>query len=145
MRRPQRWNIRLVRTFMLLVGPVSSLYDFLTFYVLLHVFHFDEGLFQTGWFLESLATQTLVLFVIRTVARPWKDRPSVPLTVTTLLVVLVGGILPYSPLAPPLGLHPLPAAYFLLLAVVTVTYLALVELVKGHVMKGILASGDRIA
>ena len=141
-RRPQRWNIRLVRSFMLIVGPISSLYDFLTFYVLLHVFRFDEALFQTGWFVESLATQTLVLFVIRTVARPWKDRPSLPLTITTLLVVAVGIALPYTPLAPPLGLHPLPASYFLFLAVVTLSYLALVELVKGRVMKRVLRPAE---
>jgi Mg2+-importing ATPase len=138
LRRPQRWNIRLVRSFMLIVGPVSSLYDFLTFYVLLHFFRFEEGQFQTGWFLESLATQTLVLFVIRTAGRPWKDRPSWPLTATTLLVVLIGGILPATPLAPALGLHPLPASYFLFLALVTLTYLAVVEIVKGRVMKRIL-------
>jgi P-type Mg2+ transporter len=137
-RRPQRWNVRLIRSFMLIVGPVSSLYDFLTFYVLLYVFRFDEGLFQTGWFLESLATQTLVLFVIRTIARPWKDRPSLPLTITTLLVVLIGAALPYTPLASPLGLHPLPASYFVFLVLVTITYLAVVEIVKRRVMKRIL-------
>jgi Mg2+-importing ATPase len=137
-RRPQRWNVQLIRSFMLVVGPISSLYDLLTFAVLLYVFRFNEGLFQTGWFLESLATQTLVLFVIRTVARPWKDRPSTPLTVTTLLVVLAGCLLPYTSLAAPLGLHPLPPPYFVFLIVVTVTYLALVEVVKGFVMKRIL-------
>jgi Mg2+-importing ATPase len=137
-RRPQRWNIRLVRSFMLVVGPISSLYDFVTFFVLLKVFRFGEGPFQTGWFLESLATQTLVLFVIRTMSRPWKDRPSTPLTLTTLMVVVAGCVLPYTPLAPLLGLYPLPAAYFLFLAVATLTYLALVELVKGWVMKRVL-------
>src|SRR5262249_4750710 len=62
--RPQRWDIGLIRRFMLAIGPVSSAYDFLTFFVLLRVFHFGETLFHSGWFLESLATQTLVLFVI---------------------------------------------------------------------------------
>jgi Mg2+-importing ATPase len=76
---PQRWNIGMIRNFMLLIGPVSSLYDFLTFYVLLRVFHFGETLFHTGWFLESLATPTLVLFVIRTAVRPWSNRRGVPL------------------------------------------------------------------
>ena len=94
----QRWNIGLVRNF-ILIGPVSSVYDFLTFYVLLRVFHFSEVSFHTGWFVESLATQTLVLFVIRTAGRPWRHRPSVPLTVTTLTVVVIGGVLPYTPLA----------------------------------------------
>src|SRR5207244_4104989 len=68
-RRPQRWDISLIRKFMLVIGPVSSLYDFITFFTLLYVFHFGEELFHTGWFLESLATQTLVLFVIRTVGK----------------------------------------------------------------------------
>ena len=79
-RRPHRWDIRIIRDFMLLIGPISSIYDFLTFFVLLKVFHADETLFHTGWFVESLATQTLVIFVIRTAGRPWRDRPSVALT-----------------------------------------------------------------
>jgi Mg2+-importing ATPase len=78
--RPQRWNIDLIRNFMLLVGPVSSLYDFLTFWVLLTVFRASEPLFHTGWFVESLATQTLVLFVIRTAGNPLRSRPSGALT-----------------------------------------------------------------
>jgi P-type Mg2+ transporter len=134
-RRPQRWDIRLIRNFMIVIGPVSSLYDFLTFFVLLRVFQFDEARFQSGWFLESLATQALVLFVIRTVGSPWTDRPSSPLTVTTLLVVLVGALLPYTPVGPALGLYPLPAAYFMFLAVVVGTYLVLVEIVKELVMR----------
>jgi P-type Mg2+ transporter len=129
-RRPQRWNARVIRNFMLIVGPVSSMYDFLTFYVLLHVFGFGEQAFQTGWFVESLATQTLVLFVIRTAGRPWRHRPSKPLATTTLLVVALGAALPYTPLGPPLGLVPLPAAYFAFLAVVVLTYLIFVEIVK---------------
>jgi Mg2+-importing ATPase len=136
--KPQRWNIGLIRNFMLLIGPVSSLYDFLTFYVLLRVFHFGEELFHTGWFLESLATQTLVLFVIRTAGRPWRHRPSVPLMLTTVIVVVVGGVLPYTPLANSLGLAPLPAAYFLFLGAVLATYLAIVEVVKHRVMQRLL-------
>jgi Mg2+-importing ATPase len=132
---PQRWDVRLIRNFMLVIGPVSSVYDFLTFFVLLRVFHFGEGLFQTGWFVESLATQTLVLFVIRTVGRPWSNRPSGPLTVTTLLIVLIGAILPYTPAAGPLGFAPLPPAYFLFLAGAVGTYLVLVEIVKARVMR----------
>ena len=132
---PQRWDIRLIRNFMLVIGPVSSVYDFLTFFVLLRVFHFGEGLFQTGWFVESLATQTLVLFVIRTAGRPWSNRPSGPLTVTTLLIVLIGAVLPYTPAAGPLGLAPLPPAYFLFLTLAVGTYLVLVEIVKAQVMR----------
>ncbi len=131
---PQRWDIGLIRRFMLILGPVSSLYDFLTFFVLLRVLGFGETLFHTGWFLESLATQTLVLFVIRTVGRPWTNRPSLPLTITTLLVVLVGAVLPFSPVARPLGLTPLPLTYFVFLTLVVGTYLVVAEVVKHRIM-----------
>ena len=128
--RPQRWNIDVIRNFMLLIGPVSSLYDFLTFWVLLAVFRAPESLFHTGWFVESLATQTLVLFVIRTAGNPLRSRPSAALTVTTIAIVLVGLLLPFSPLAAPLGFVPLPAMYFLFLGLATGTYLVLVEIAK---------------
>jgi Mg2+-importing ATPase len=137
--RPQRWNIGMIRNFMLLIGPVSSLYDFLTFYVLLRVFHFGETLFHTGWFLESLATQTLVLFVIRTAGRPWNNRPSLPLIVTTLTVVAVGAFLPQTPAAGALGFAPLPPAYFAFLLSVVGTYLVIVEIVKRKVMQRLLS------
>ena len=138
-RGPQRWNIGTIKKFMLLTGPVSSAYDFLTFYALLKVFHFGETLFHTGWFVESLATQTLVLFVIRTAGRPWRNRPSAPLIVTTLLVVLIGVLLPYSPAARPLGLAALPASYFLFLVPIIVTYLVVIEIVKAKVMQRMVA------
>jgi Mg2+-importing ATPase len=141
--RPQRWNIGMIRNFMLLIGPVSSAYDFLTFYVLLRVFHFGETLFHTGWFLESLATQTLVLFVIRTGGRPWSNRPSVPLIVTTLAVVAIGAVLPQTPAAGALGFAPLPPDYFLFLLVVVGTYLAIVEMVKRSVIQRLLPSSAR--
>jgi Mg2+-importing ATPase len=130
LRGPQRWDMRLIRNFMILIGPISSLYDFLTFYVLLHYFHASEPLFHTGWFVESLATQTLVLFVIRTMGNPFRSRPSLPLTVTTILMVIVGILLPFSPLAGLLGFTPLPGPYFTFLAASTLTYLLLVEIAK---------------
>jgi Mg2+-importing ATPase len=134
-RTPQRWNISQIRNFMLLIGPISSLFDFLTFLVMIKVFHATEILFHTGWFVESLATQTLVLFVIRTRKRPWKSRPSLPLSVTTLVIVLVGLILPVSPLARILGFTPLPPAYFLFLVAATATYLSLVEIAKERLFR----------
>jgi P-type Mg2+ transporter len=120
---------------MLFIGPVSSIFDFLTFYVLLTIFQSSATLFHTGWFVESLATQTLVLFVIRTAGNPFKSRPSRPLTITTLLIVLIGLVLPYSPLAGLLGFVPLPPLFFPILALFTLTYLALVELVKRRLMR----------
>ncbi|MBI4628832.1 MAG: HAD-IC family P-type ATPase, partial [Candidatus Rokubacteria bacterium] len=133
--RPRRWNVRTLRNFMLLIGPISSLYDFLTFFVLLKVFHASEAFFHTGWFVESLATQTLVLFVIRTAGSPLRSLPSRPLAVTTIASVAIGLALPWSPLAPVLGLVRLPPAYFLFLGPATLTYLALVEIVKRPLMR----------
>jgi Mg2+-importing ATPase len=99
LRKPQHWDISLIRNFMVFIGPISSIFDFLTFYVLLHFFHAGEVLFHTGWFVESLATQTLVLFVIRTVQNPLRSRPSRPLMATVLIIVAAGTLLPFSPLA----------------------------------------------
>ncbi len=127
---PRRWDMTLIRNFMIFIGPISSLYDFLTFYVLLHFFHAGQAEFHTGWFVESLATQTLVLFVIRTTQNPFKSRPSVPLAITTILIVIVGIRLPDSFLAHRLGFTLLPAPFFTFLAISTVTYLLLVELAK---------------
>jgi Mg2+-importing ATPase len=141
--RPQRWDMRLIRDFMLLVGPVSSLFDFATFYVLLHVLHANEPLFHTGWFVESLATQTLVLFVIRTMENPLVSRPSAALTMTTLAVVIVGLALPATPLAQLLGFTVLPPSYFAFLVAATLMYLILVEVVKRALIRYRAAASPR--
>lgn len=133
--KPRRWDIKLIGDFMIYIGPISSIYDFLTFFIMLGVFHASESLFHTGWFVESLATQTLVLFIIRTAGNPLRSRPSRPLTITTLLVVCVGIILPFTPLADALGFTPLPGLYFLFLAAMSITYLLLVEVVKRWLMR----------
>jgi P-type Mg2+ transporter len=130
-REPQRWNVRAIRNFMLLIGPVSSVYDFLTFFALLRVFHASERLFHSGWFVESLATQTLVIFVIRTAKNPLRSRPSLPLAATVLGVVALGVALPFVPAAQRLlGFEPLPPLFFVFLFVVVTTYLVLVQLAK---------------
>ena len=137
--RPQRWHLSLIRNFMLLIGPLSSLYDFLTFFVLLQVFQASAALFHTGWFVESLATQTLVIFIIRTAGNPLRSRPSLPLTLTTVLMVGVGVVLPFTSLAPLLGFVPLPPAYFAFLGGATLTYLLLVEGVKRRLLRYLVA------
>ena len=129
-RTPRRWDMKLIRNFMIFIGPISSIYDFLTFYVLLHFFHASEPVFHTGWFVESLATQTLVLFVIRTMGNPLRSRPSLPLAITTVAIVIIGTFLPFSPLAGILGFVPLPAPYWPFLIFSVVTYLFLVEIAK---------------
>jgi Mg2+-importing ATPase len=115
------------------------LYDFLTFVVLLQVFHASAALFHTGWFVESLATQTLVIFSIRTAGNPLRSRPSLPLTLTTVLMVGVGVVLPFTSLAPLLGFVPLPTAYFAFLGEATLTYLLLVEGVKRGLLQYLVA------
>ncbi len=134
-KKPQHWDIGLIRSFMIFIGPISSIFDFLTFFIMLRIFNAGAVLFHTGWFVESLATQTLVLFIIRTAGNPLRSRPSRPLAITTLLIVAIGILLPYTPLARPLGFTPLPALYFLFLAGMTIIYLLLVELVKHRLMR----------
>jgi Mg2+-importing ATPase len=131
---PRRWNVRSIRQFMLGVGPISSLYDFLTFYVLFAWLHASQAEFHTGWFVESLATQTLVLFVIRTAGSPLRSHPSKPLIATVFAAVITGTALPFTPIGADLGLIPLPPVFFAFLAVATATYLLLVELVKRRFM-----------
>ncbi|MGZ4859917.1 MAG: magnesium-translocating P-type ATPase [Candidatus Angelobacter sp.] len=133
-RAPQHWDIKLIRNFMIFIGPISSIYDFLTFYVLLALLHAREAEFHTGWFVESLATQTLVLFVIRTSGNPFRSRPSRALTATTIGMVLLGIVLPFTPIGPRLGFTPLPPVYFGFLTAATVTYLFLVEIAKRFLM-----------
>jgi Mg2+-importing ATPase len=130
LRVPHRSDITLVRRFMLFVGPISSIFDFLTFFVLLRFFRADETFFHTGWFVESLCTQTLVLFVIRTFEPPWKSRPAGALVATVLLVVAAGLALPAMPFAPLLGFRPLPWTFYLFVGGATVVYLGVVERAK---------------
>jgi P-type Mg2+ transporter len=128
---PSHWNIGFIRRFMLVFGPISSLFDFLTFGLMLGVLHAGATEFRTGWFVESLATQTLIIFAIRTRKVPFfRSRASVPLTITSLTVVALGVLLTISPLAHLLGFTPLPWKFFGALAGFVVVYLILVEFSK---------------
>ncbi len=130
--KPKRWQIGFIRQFMAIIGPISSIYDFLTFGVLLWGFHAstNESLFHTGWFVESLATQTLVVFVIRTAANPLKSRPSRPLLISVWAIVTVATVLPYTPLGALLRFTPLPVSLLATIAILAVTYLFVVQAVK---------------
>jgi Mg2+-importing ATPase len=130
--RPKRWQIGFIRQFMTIMGPISSLYDFLTFGVLLWWFHAatNAPLFRTGWFVESLATQTLVVFVIRTAGNPFKSRPSGRLLSGVIAVSVAGAVLPYTPLGPLLGFTPLPLSLLGAISLLALTYLFLVQAVK---------------
>ena len=123
--RPKRWQIGFIRQFMAINGPISSIHDFLTFGVLLWVFHAskNESLFHTEWFVESLATQTLVVFVIRTAVNPLKSRPSRPLLISVLVSVTIATVLPYTPLGALLRFTPLPLSLLAAIAFLALTYL----------------------
>lgn len=134
--RPTLWDVRFIRWFMLVFGPISSLFDFLTFGLMLAVFHAHASLFQSGWFIESLATQTLIILAIRTRRIPfYKSRASWPVILSAVAIATIGALLPYSPLASPFGFRPLPALFFLALLGMILCYLALVEIAKHFFFK----------
>jgi Mg2+-importing ATPase len=125
---PKKWDISFVRKFTLFFGPFSSLYDFLTYGIMLFIFSADAALFQTGWFVESFWTEVLVIFVIRTRRIPFvTSRPGKWLTLLTLSCVAFGTIIPFTPLGSFLGFVPLPTQYWILLILMVATYLLLVD------------------
>ncbi len=130
--RPKRWDISFIRKFMVVLGPVSSLFDFLTFFIMLLIFHATVPLFQTAWFIESICTQTLVVFVIRTRRKPFfKSKPSKYLILSSLIIVGFSLLLPFTSfgdkyfhfVAPPF-------TFFIALALVVGAYLVLAEIIK---------------
>jgi Mg2+-importing ATPase len=133
--RPRPWNIDEIKRFILFIGPISSIFDYTTFFVMLWVFHCWDpsraAVFQTGWFVESLMTQTLIIHVIRTNKIPFlQSRASWPLTATTLAIMALGMWLPYSPLASSLGLTSLPRMYWPILMLTLLSYMALTQTIK---------------
>ena len=134
--RPSHWDIGFIRRFMIRFGPISSLFDFATFAVMLWGFNAAAPEFRSGWFVESLATQTLIVFVIRTRRVPFlRSRPSRPLLASALTVVAVGTLIPQSPLNDTLGFAPLKSAFFAVLVAFVIGYLACVEVAKHYFYK----------
>jgi Mg2+-importing ATPase len=135
---PRRWDVGGIGRYMVCIGPLSSLFDYATFALMAWVFHAlgDPALFQTGWFVESLLSQTLIVHVIRTNRIPFvESRPSRALVLMTLAICTLGVWLPFSPLAGWLGLARLPAGYWPWLAGILVAYLALTQVVKAWVVR----------
>ncbi len=131
--KPRKWTIGEIRRFILFIGPISSIFDYMTFFIMLYVFNAwsNPTLFHTGWFVESLFTQTLIIHVIRTNKIPFiQSWASWPLIFTSLIIVSVGAGLTVSPLAETLGFVALPPLYWMLLAVMLVCYAVLTQLVK---------------
>jgi len=140
---PRHWEVGFIQKFMICVGPVSSVFDFLTFFVMLKVFSAGEALFHTGWFVESIATQVLVIFIIRTRGNPLRSRPSPWLIVSSLSVVAFAMVLPFLPFATYLGFVPLPGKFFLFLFAMVLSYLLAVEFVKLWFYHGIGKKGAK--
>ncbi|MBS7616808.1 magnesium-translocating P-type ATPase [Candidatus Bathyarchaeota archaeon] len=129
--KPKRWDISFIRRFMIFLGPISSIFDFLTFFIMLFVFNATEPLFQTAWFLESLSTQTFVIFVIRTKRSPfYKSKPSKLLLLSSVAIVTFASILPFTPLGELFQFVAPPFTFYLVLVGLVGTYLTLVEVVK---------------
>jgi P-type Mg2+ transporter len=127
---PRKWSVAVIRRYMIWMGLVSSIFDFLTFGVLIFGFKAGPELFRTGWFIESLATQTLVILIIRTRGIPWRSRPSRALVFSTTAAVAAGVILPFTPLAGVLGFAR-PSLFLLaMITLMVILYLAMAEVVK---------------
>jgi Mg2+-importing ATPase len=134
--KPRHWNIDFIKNYMIFFGPLSSIFDFATFGVMLFVFHARDSLFQTGWFIESIATEILIVFVIRTARTPFfLSKPSKWLFATCTFLTILGVALPFTPLAKPLGFMVPPPAYFVILIFLISAYLFLVETVKSFFLK----------
>jgi Mg2+-importing ATPase len=131
--KPRQWTIGKILRFILFIGPISSIFDYLTFFMMLYVFNcwHNPALFHTGWFVESLFTQTLIIHVIRTNKIPFVESwASRPLILTSIIIVAVGACLTISPLANTLGFVPLPPLYWLFLAIMLLGYAILTQVVK---------------
>ncbi len=138
--KPRPWSIDEIRKFIFFIGPISSIFDYSTYFVMLYIFSCWEpakaSLFQTGWFIESLMTQTLIIHVIRTNKIPFlQSRPSIPLMTTTGLIMVLGVCLPFSPVGPSLGLVALPPLYWPILLVTLLSYVVLTQFVKTWLLR----------
>ena len=128
--RPQVWDMSGLIRFAAIMGPLSALFDFLTFGVLVFVFNASPAEFRTTWFLESMATQILVIFIIRTNGRPWQDLPRPVLAVSSLVALLIAMVLPFTPVGGWFGFEVPPLAMLVGTGIVVIVYLVSAELLK---------------
>jgi Mg2+-importing ATPase len=136
--KPKKWNFKNIKRFILFFGPISSIFDYATFFVMLYVFHAwnNQALFHTGWFVESIITQTFIVHIIRTSKIPFfQSRASWPLIISTFCVMAVGIYLPFSPFARAFQLLPLPPFYFVLLFIGLVLYFVITQFLKMYFIK----------
>lgn len=135
---PRRWDIGNVLKFMLFIGPISSIFDYATYFAMLFIFNAwrDPALFQTGWFVESLLSQTLIIHVIRTARVPFvESRASAALIATSLIICALGVLLPFTEIGTALGFRPLPGFYWVVLSGILASYLWLTYLMKGWLLR----------
>ena len=133
LKEPRRWDISNLTRFVLMIGPISSIFDYITFFIMLYVFKAwaQPGLFQAGWFVESIVSQTLIIHIIRTARIPFfESRASNQLILATLVIVCIGAVIPYTPLGTTLGFQPLPALYWPILLAMGLGYAVLTQIVK---------------
>jgi Mg2+-importing ATPase len=128
--KPRRWNIQFIRNFMMTFGIVSSVFDYLTFGVLLLILHATTDQFRTGWFIESVISASVIVLVIRTRKSFFRSKPGKYLLIATLLIVVVTIIFPFTPLAELLGFQPLPITILLVIGMIVVLYIIAAEMVK---------------
>jgi Mg2+-importing ATPase len=128
--KPRRWDIKFIRNFMLTFGPVSSVFDFLTFSVLLFILHAQPDQFRTGWFLESVISASVIVLIIRTRRSFFKSRPGRYLLIATLLILGVTLLFPFTPLGQLFGFNPLPVSFLLLLGIIVILYMIGAEMAK---------------
>jgi Mg2+-importing ATPase len=133
--RPGRWNIRFIGRFMVEFGLLSSLFDFLTFGVLLGTFHAAPNLFRTGWFVESLLTELVIALVVRTRRPFFRSRPGNLLLFSTLALIFFSMAISYLPFVKYIGFVPLPFPLLIILGVITLMYVAATEAAKGHLFR----------
>ena len=133
--KPRRWDVKYIRRFMIIFGVQSSVFDFLTFGLLLYIFHVSAEEFRTGWFMESLLTEIVILLIIRTQRPLYKSKPSTYLLAASLLTFCVSVTLPYLPFSKMFGLIPLPLWLLLAMIGIAVLYAIATELTKKYVLK----------
>jgi len=131
LKKPKKFNLDLIKKYMLWFGPINTLYDLIALAILVFFFKASAITFRTGWFIESISTQILVFFVIRTRKSPfWKSKPGKGILISCLAMFAFALIVPYTPLGNIFGFTPLPALYFVFLAGMIITYLLLAEIGK---------------
>ena len=139
--KPSHWRIEYIRKFMIVFGAASSIFDFATFALMLWGFHAKAAEFQTGWFVESLSTATLIVFAIRTRRVPFfRSRPSGQLVASVLFIVALGAAITYLPIGGWFGFVPLPLPFFGALIAMVVAYLLVVEAAKRLLFRDVAAA-----